>query len=90
MVCAMARAVALGLPWLAMMAISVAVAYAMNVALTSGVSTTAQAIDPVSTVIGRPVGSVECINGARFVYIGANSFILDPGERCRSETTAAD
>jgi hypothetical protein len=90
MLCAMARAVAFGLPWLAVMAISVTVAYAMNMALTSGTSTTARAVDPVSTAFARPVGSVECINGARMVYLGANSSIRDPSESCRSDSTAAD
>ena len=86
----MTRAAAFGLPWIALMAISVTLAYAMSMAVTNGLSTTAQADGPVPTVIDRPVGSEACVNSAWVVYVGQNTWIPDAREPCRSETTVAD
>ena len=63
MLCAMARAVSLGLPWLALMAISAIVAYGMNMVMTCGVATTTRADESVPIVIARPVGSEASVSG---------------------------
>jgi hypothetical protein len=54
MLSAMTRAAAVGLPWIAVMAVSVGLAYGMDVAVTSGVSVTTPAEESVSGVIARP------------------------------------
>ena len=86
---AMARAAAVGLPWLAVMAVSVGLAYGMDVAVPSGVSRTTPAEETVSDVIARPAGSEGCISHGWIVYVGLNTWIPDPNRAafCRDEST---
>jgi hypothetical protein len=86
---AMARAAAVGLPWLAVMAVSVGLGYGMDVAVTSGVSMTTPAQETVSDVIARPAGSEGCISHGWIVYVGLNTWIPDPSRPspCRDERT---
>ena len=88
----MARAVSLGLPWLALMAISAIVAYGMNMVMTCGVATTTRADESVPIVIARPVGSEASVSGGWSVYVSPNCWIPDPSgrESCVRETTGAD
>jgi hypothetical protein len=89
---AIARAVSLGLPWLAVMAISATMAYGMNMVMTSGVPIATRADKSVSIVSARPVGSDASVSGAWSVYVGRNCWIPDPSglEPCVTETSTAD
>jgi hypothetical protein len=82
------RAATCGMPWIVVMAISVTVAYALTLALRSGLSTSPQAGESVPMVIARATDSEVCVSSDRMVYIGLNSWIRDPsgGEPCRRET----
>jgi hypothetical protein len=63
---AIARAVSLGLPWLAVMAISATMAYGMNMVMTSGVPIATRADKSVSIVRPRPLAArpLSAVRGA--------------------------
>jgi hypothetical protein len=86
---AMARAAAVGLPWLAVMAVSVGLGYGMDIAVTSGVSMTTPAEESASDVIARPDGSEGCVSDGWMIYVGLNSWMHDPSRpaSCRVEST---
>jgi hypothetical protein len=87
----MARAAALGLPWLGVMAVSVGLGYGVDVALTRGVSITTPAEESVSSVIARPEGSEGCVNNGWMVYVGLGTWLPDPNRAafCRDESTTS-
>jgi hypothetical protein len=91
MLYALARAVSLGLPWLAVAAISATMAYGISTALTSGVSTVTRANESVPIVTARPIGA-EASNGGNWsVYVGPNCWLPDPSglETCGSQSTVS-
>jgi hypothetical protein len=89
MLSAMARAAAVGLPWIAVMAVSVGLGYSMDVAVTSGVSVTTPAEESVSGVIARPNGSEGCLSHGWMIYVGLGTWLPDPSRAafCRDESS---
>jgi hypothetical protein len=92
MVCAMRRALVMGLPWLALMALSIAITYGMSMVATNAVSASAQSGGPVPTMVARPNGSTPPSTGNWIVYVGPNCWLPDPSglEACKSETASGD
>jgi len=86
---AMARAAAVGLPWIAVVAVSVGLGYGMDVAATSGVSMTTPAEESVSDVIARPDSIEGCVSNGWMVYVGLGTWLPDPSRAafCRDEST---
>jgi len=92
MLCAMRRALVMGLPWLAVMALSIAIVYGMSMVATNAVSTSTRTGGPAPTMVARPNGSTASSSGRWIVYVGQNCWLPDPSglEPCRSETAAGD
>jgi hypothetical protein len=84
----MARAASLGLSWLAAMAISVSLAYAMNMLVTHGVSTANRAAEPVPIMKAPPVGN----EAAWITDVGTGCWLPDPSGRmsCSSESSQSN
>jgi hypothetical protein len=69
----MVRAAALALPWLAVVTVSVSLAYGMDVAMTSGVSTSTSIGESVSTEAEHSHLSQDC--ATQPLYVGQNSWV---------------
>ena len=90
MFCATARTVRAGLPWLAVVAISLSVAYGMNMVVASGVAATTRADSSTPIVNARPVGSD--VGSSWVVHAGPNCWLPDPSglQSCTRPATGAD
>jgi hypothetical protein len=90
MLSVIARAPLFGLPWLAAIAISLAIVYGMSLASTSGVSTTTRSDAAVQIATARPVGGAVGGGEGWVTYVGNGCWIPDPSgsESCASQTAS--
>jgi hypothetical protein len=88
MLSVIARAQAFALPWLAAIAISLAIVYGMSAALASGASMTTPGDASVRIATARPLGGAAAGGEGRVIYAGNNCWIPDPSgsETCGSQT----
>lgn len=77
-----ARAATLGWPWLAVMAFSATISWALTTALAGRLP---EVTEPAPTVVAGAVASDACVNNAWLVYIGQGNWIRDPFHPCKSE-----
>jgi len=79
---AIARASAVILPWLGVMAVSVIVAYALTRTATAVNMPYIVTPSSTSSNVDEVVGRQACVNNAWVVYIGANTWLPDARVPC--------